>query len=299
MTTPSALPGLELRPPWPDEFPRLKALFKTSAPAGAFRPRVLVAPDPERIVGALLVSEPEAGREIAVCRFVLRPAFRTEATLEAFLGQAGDLARELGAHTLAFSSAGDTPDLSWLKARRATVFKETVFYEGDGFVFRERLAPLLRRAESQPGRFQMRPPRPEDYAELASILAAHGLMDEARALDRLARAYDPALCLVSTDGDRIAGALLTFPAANGRLHFESRVVAPAFMASSARINLGLLDALSARAYAAGFTAFLFSCQPHKERETVNFARRCGCRELRRQIVLHLPLELRGPPAAHP
>ena len=282
-------PGLELRPPWPDEIPRLKTIFNATGPIGAFRPLVLVAKEPERLVGGVLILEPDSPSGIVSCLLSVRPAWRGGAAHEALLDAAGALTRELGAHTIAFSFTGESPDVPWLESRGARIFQEDVFYEGNVLTFRERISPLLRRAREHAERFVVRPLREDDHAPVSSMVAAHGLMDEERARARLSRRYDPRLCMVCTEQDRIVGAILTISADNGRFYIENRVVAPDYMASSSSINLRLLDAISMVGQAAGFTSFRFSCQPGKDRETVNFARRCGCRAIRRQIRVHLRL----------
>lgn len=100
MADPSSPPLPLVRPPWPDELPRLADAF----PGLTFPPpvhlRVLVVPatsnSPERIVGVAALTGPAEGRSDGALRFAVRP--RQTATsgagelLDAILGVAREQA---------------------------------------------------------------------------------------------------------------------------------------------------------------------------------------------------------------
>ena len=100
----SLIPPAAVRPPWPDELPRLADAFPGLKWSTPLHLRVLVVPaaaaSPERLVGLAAVAESAPGATEAALILRVRARLADSPATDALLAEAIALARGLGARTL-------------------------------------------------------------------------------------------------------------------------------------------------------------------------------------------------------
>jgi hypothetical protein len=103
-----------IRPPWPDELPRLADAFPGLKWTASLHLRVLVMPataiSPERLVGLAAVAEPASGATDTALFLRVRARLVDSPAIDALLAEAIALARGLGLRTLTTGqTAGPDP----------------------------------------------------------------------------------------------------------------------------------------------------------------------------------------------
>jgi hypothetical protein len=281
---PTVLPeGFTLRAPWPDELPRLRDLFRGINPSIPHHLRILTRSDPERIVGGFMIGESGS------LHLRIRSSYTESPVHDALLTSARSLAEEAGIPRLVATLDGD--DLktkAFYLSRGAELTRTDRYYTGELSVLANRLHPLRKRAAATLDRYRVRPLQATDYDALAVMAQSHRLLNEARAAATLRTAYDHALSHVCLLGEKVIGALLARSMPRAQAYVEVRMVHPDHQSASGPINLLLLAASGDRAIQLGNTTFSLSCQPSKDHETVNLARRLQCRLTRERHTLLIP-----------
>jgi hypothetical protein len=111
-----------IRPPWPDELPRLADAFPGLKWTASLHLRVLVMPataiSPERLVGLAAVTEPASGTTDAALFLRVRARLVDSPTIDALLAEAIAFARGLGLRTLTTGQSA-SPDPREPVLRRA------------------------------------------------------------------------------------------------------------------------------------------------------------------------------------
>jgi N-acetylglutamate synthase-like GNAT family acetyltransferase len=102
------VPTLQVRPPWPDELPRIKQFLKGQrSPQETLYPAVLVAPAPERIVGAAALGH-TTGSSAGRFYSKFRPRIHQSTFCGPLVAYTESKARELGCTEL-ISESDDSP----------------------------------------------------------------------------------------------------------------------------------------------------------------------------------------------
>ncbi len=273
-------PDFTLRSPWPDELPRLEALLGPIPRHASLQARVLVRSAPERIIGGFVIAPPPAPHRPGALTTYLSPGYNKDGVHEKLLNAALDLAKAAQLPGLVATLPSTAPERALYLLHGATLLKAERFYEGDLEVAHRRLHPMLARLPAFAAGCVVRPLAAADHPTVAKMAHAHGLLNEARAESTLRSDYAHDLSLVCVAGEQIVGAMLVKPMDRGQIYVEIRMVHPEHAAQSGPINMLLITHACERCLAAGFTTFSLSCQPTKDVETVNFARRMRCREVR-------------------
>lgn len=283
-----ARPVCVVRPPWPDELPRLADAF----PQGRFnRPLhslLLVAPgSPERIVGFAGVLEPVDGRTGLTC--AIRPRFIDSPEADRLLAAAVRLARELGVREL--RTADDLPpDAPIAPALARAGFSHAVTQEiwelGTGVLvarldrLRARLARrpgLLRRLDDE---FTLEPLGAGNLPGVKALLAADDLLPSERrySLDTFlsACAYDPRLSLVVRRGERVVAVALV-KSQSRLLYVEAIAIAADLRGGMRSPLLSALHAIAQGNVRAELPGWILPLEPARAPAALRLARRSGGR----------------------
>jgi hypothetical protein len=286
-----------IRPPWPDELPRIQAAFPRLAYSAGLRPLILVTETrPERIVGVVGVTPPAAGVAFLTCSGRHHHSRQPEG--RALLDAAVSIARELGATSLASCDdlrEGD-PRLAWL---RNAGFSETHVDELwwiDITTMQQRLEPVHHRL-ARSGRL----------AKFAAGSLDAGALPEVRALVGQAGLLSPdRVCLAATPGDpgydaelstvvRREGkvvAVLLAKKQGRRAIVEARAVDPRLIGKFNLPNHLCFHRAVGIGLSQGLTELLFTANPAKEAETIRMARRFRGRMLSRTYHVSVTIQPR-------
>ena len=114
-------PPTVVRPPWPDELPRLADAFPGLAFTRPLHLRVLAVPatagSPERLVGVAALAAPAEGKPDATLAFVVRPRFvATEHTRELLAAILAAAREERFSSIVTHAPADATPRIDLLRA---------------------------------------------------------------------------------------------------------------------------------------------------------------------------------------
>jgi hypothetical protein len=267
-----------LRAPWPDELPRLKSFLRGTFSGHRSEAwlRILVAEEPERIVGAVAVSlEPAAHQAQFVMRLRQRALVAGQATK--LLGAARDLARQLGATTL--SSVLDTGDPlgGCLQDDGFNVIKTEEVWRLELAPLRARLQRVGARLERD-GSWTVRAPVVEDLERIRKLVAPYGFRDPQAIRFSSANAgaepgYDMNLStVVERDGDIIA-VLLGHGTRELSGHADVRAVASEWMAQSGLLNFLVLRRSVDAAISEGYQFTSLTVNTDRDHETRRLAER--------------------------
>jgi hypothetical protein len=285
-----------VRPPWPDELPRLADAFPKYPRHHATRPLLLLtsAGGVERIGGVAGVSDPVNG--MAALTLHLRPRFLAEpdAGLATLLDAVAGLARSLGAHTL-----HTTDSLTPADPRVTALRRHGFAHARTDEVWRTEFTEMLPRLDRVHQRLEtvgrlaghtVTPLAEADLPEVRALMLAAGLLRPERVFllpadDQAAsRGHHAALSPVVRRAGRLVGALLARYSGDG-VTFEAQAVDPACIGGLDLANHLTVRGVAQAGLAAGRTHMVFSADTAKAPATIRMARRMGGRRLNEFVVL--------------
>jgi GNAT superfamily N-acetyltransferase len=279
----SPVPNVEIRPPWPDEIPRLKGFLRGAfrlAPEGT-RVLVLGARDPERLLGAAVFS-PSAG-ETAPTMFTgslgLRPRALAAGHGSLLLRRVVEEVRKLQGRRLAFAAASRDAVGTLLESEGFSCSRTEEFWRLD-------LARIQARLERIAARFRLdaslrvRAARMEDRDPLIPLVTHYGLCEAHKIQFQDARCaheggYDCGLSSVVEHKGRIVGALLIRGSGGLTGHADVRAVAGEYLQKSGQLNFLLLQRSVSAALREGYQNSTLTVNPGRDAETRALAMRSG------------------------
>ncbi len=290
-------PACLVRPPWPDELPRIADAFPRGRVNRALHPLVLVAPgSPERMVGFAGVLEPLEGQTGLTC--ALRPRYLDSPDGDRLLSAAVHLARSLGARSI--RTIDDLPSGSpigpALKRAGFVVTATSEFWKLEIPALARRLGRSQVRLASDPrlGEFEVEPPGPADLPGVQTLLADAGLLspERRRALSPSdpGTGYTPALsAVVRQRGQVVAVALLKTQV--GAAVVDALVVDPSCRRGfHLPVHLALRHCTQA-CLAAGLSGLVFAADRERAKAALRIARRSGGRLAGGIEIFSQPLEV--------
>lgn len=273
---------LAVRPPWPDELPRLGALARPGRYTFAPWLWVLVAGEVERIVGAASFAYPDEPGKAGLLRLQLRGPWRwrdeTLPLIQAALAQA----RAVGCREVHFRDHGDETLDSLLKKAGFVLLGVNEVWSFPLAHAQQRLEPLAKAARTRLARrhrLELREPSEADLPQLRSVLAAARLqLPEGLTLasgrepgPNITPAYS---ALVFLDQE-LAAVLLSRRDTQTRATVQTRLVLPAWHQLSSWLNVLFLQHTTAMAAGDGITTVSFQGRRGVHDETLNLAKRFG------------------------
>lgn len=290
-------PGFEVRAPWPDELDRLGELLDTESFHTSPHLRVLVAADPERLVGAAAL-EPKGGAGTASrLHLRIRPRFLEATAAASLIDAAASLARVHGLLPVEIHDRRERLPGRLLEEAGFRLHRTEQVWEMPTAALHRRVKAVLpssvRRLERL-GRIWQGPPAGEHVEAMARLLRDHGLAGEVgigfeddppsapdgqRAREKAIERFDRALSHVVAINGTVAAVLLIQDAGASRCFAKYRAVAPEFLAHSAAINPSLMNGPLEVFPSRGITRILLTAQVGRQDETVQMARRSGGRLL--------------------
>lgn len=269
------------RPPWRDELPRLRSFFRRRPLGpGAWQLQVLLADDPERIVGVVGVRCEGARAEL---RLEWRPGIENLVTPGDWLAFAREEASSAGSTELVCEAEGEGAIDRALEQAGFAESRVEELWEIAVEPMRARLQRILPRCEIPEG-WSVRQPEVRDGAAIAKIVSPYGLLG-ARRIEETLRgtgpggAYDLGLSALVESASGPIGVVLLKEGAGALPLVEIRAVAPEVDAQSGLVNLLLLQRITTAVHQRGLAGALLTINPARDRETLNFARRTGARRL--------------------
>lgn len=267
-----------LRAPWPDELPRLKSFLRGTFSGHSSEAwlRVLVAEEPERIVGAIAVSRELASQQ---AQFVMRLRQRALVAGQAakLLGAARDLARPLGATSLSTVLDTGDPIGGCLRDDGFTLVKTEQ-------VWRLELARMQARLQRAGARFKrddgwtVRAPVVEDLERIRTLVAPYGFRDSQAIRFRVpsegnSSGYDMNLSSVVECEGRVVAVLLIHGTLELCGHVDVRAVAREVFSKSGWLNFLMLRRSVEVALAEGYQFTTLTVNTARDHETRRLAER--------------------------
>lgn len=293
MTVAATMP-LTVRPPWPDEISRLKAFLAGSLQgAKAVHLLVLVAADPERIVGAAAVRETTEGVKDGSAEIALkaRPRQLENGGARMLMDAVLDKALTLGYKKLVAAPATGAPHIPLLRKYGFERVKTEELWQVELNKMKIRLDRLVDRVRL-PQEWSVRTPNPADLPQLVELSATYGFLQADRIQfdgpgDAPGTHFDAAGCTVIENEGHIIAALLAKGGIGGNGHIDARMVHPSAMQMSGALNLHLLHHSIKAGLSMGFSTVTLTVNTSRDRETRNLARRTGGKCIQSKDLLHL------------
>lgn len=273
--------SLQVRPPWPDELPRL-ATFFPQEPLHSCHLFVLAAPEPERLLGAAVVRVQAATAKLR-CR--LRPRVLHERRGEPLLSAALAAARGQGARRVIARPAPDTPEERFLREHGFQGAETTETWQINLERLKMRLDQISESRE-QRAVLTVRAPVAADEAQLAGLFSSIPperlrLRDEE---DSREGGFAPNISTVVFSGDRLIGALLLRGGYSLQCQVDLCAVAPDF--ASATVASALLRRSVHELLKEGYVSATLRTKDLPEARAVrNLACRSGGTAGRRSLLL--------------
>ncbi len=276
-------PPTVIRPPWPDELPRIAAAFPDLRSEGPLDPLVLIAPEPdERIVGVATINHPSDSAP-ARLQCVVRPRF-ADATAR-LLRAAVDRARAVGFCGLyaELPDSGNSPLPQPLAEVGFACRRSEELWQIQLATAIDRLAPiaesLLKRGAA--AGLSAGPALPAHTDQIAALATAAHLLapDRIRFTDTDGRGFDRTLSTVVSHGDRVVAAILVRRQPPNAL-VETRVAAPDHIGKANLPNALLLVRSMQEGQKAGLENFVLTANPASAAETIRMAQRFSGQKLR-------------------
>ena len=292
MTADDAIPPCCVRPPWPDELPRIAATFSKFVLAQAVSPLALVtaAGGVERIVGVAGVTDPVDG--IAGFSLAARPRFLHRDGLRPLIEAAVTLARNGGATALV-----TVDDLRIDDARLAALRQEDFETKGQQEYWSVDVAALSARVERRPARpdttdrpehFRTVPLADEHLTAVRTLMTAETLLDRREiilATESAGSGFDPNLSFVVTVEGSLAGVVLARRSGKETILVEAVAVARAWRTAPNWAHLAMARTFVQAASKSGGKRVVFSVDPKKPGEPMRMARRTAGRLLGEYVQL--------------
>jgi hypothetical protein len=274
------LPDCEIRPPWPDEWPRLNDAFPRSRVTETLQPLVLVTRGaPERLVGFAGVFSPVA--DVARFTLALRPRFVSSVHAGGLIAAAARIAERAGARRL-ITCDNFRPDDS-----HVMVLERNGFGRQPVEFWSVQLAGILThlaRIETRLSRVTrslalvIEPLAATGLPAVRELIAARqllpGLEIVLASADR-ARGFESDLSFTVRIGAVLCGALLARRGAGDVVHIAAEAVAPPPGIRSARVHQALLFATLTAAQNIGGRRLVFPLEPATPRDIRRLAIRHG------------------------
>jgi hypothetical protein len=277
---PPTIPACLVRPPWPDELPRLADAFTPASFNRPLHPLVLIVPGtPERIAGFAGVLEPVEGRSGLTC--LLRPRYLDSPEGDRLIATALGLARSLGARSV--STADDLPPrdpLGPVLLRAGFTLESTrEIRELSLAALAARLERIRTRASAGPDladHFVIESLTATHLPKVMTLLAAIGLLSPARrhSLELPTPGHDPALSFVIRRDDRILAAALVKARPRGAF-LDVLAVDPGHRGGLYTPGCLILWAVVQACLAAGLPALIFVADREGTKGLLQNARRAG------------------------
>ncbi|MBX3743869.1 MAG: hypothetical protein KF833_01040 [Verrucomicrobiae bacterium] len=282
-----------MRAPWPDELDRLGDLLDTEGFRTPPHLRVLVAADPERLVGAAAL-EPGAGTGAAGrLQLRIRPRFLEAPAAASLIDAAATMARVHGHLPLEIQDRRERLPGRLLEQAGFVLHRTEQVWEMPTAGLHRRVKAVLpssvRRLERL-GTVWHGIPANEHVEAMARLLRDHGLAGEAgigfedeaasapdgrpaggNAIER----FDRALSHVVFVNGVLAGVVLIQDIGASRCFTKYRAVAREYLAHSAAINPTLMNGPLEVFPTRGITRVLLTAQVGRQDETAQMARRSG------------------------
>ena len=279
-----------IRPPWRDELPRLKSLLRQESvnPPGG-RPLVLVARDPERLVGAAVLTA--AGQTgILACR--LRPRVILDGRAAPFIDAVIYLAREEGLTRLQIAVPPSSPERSFWEEQGFEFFASREQWQiGLGGV-KARLERLERRREIRP-EWLARALSEADRAGLDSWLESHQAANTATVDSQPtpgASVLRPDLSTVIEEHGRLLAALLVRERGGAVCHVDLLTVTPEIRGGVSLLCEKLLRRSTREMLRQGYGAVTATIVRPDEIAARNLANRCGGKVTGKTLLLTRKLQ---------
>ncbi len=286
--------GFEIRPPWPDEIPRIVAAFPQVRRDAIAYPLVAVVTTGgvERIVGLAAISPPVSG--ISGFSLVLRPRYLDTPVAGALVTPLAQLARDLGAVKLLTLDelSPDDPRRRALERFGFSLHQELEIWATPLAPIRERVDRVRRRLHHT-ARHRPLQPRPLSIADLDEVrtlmTSEHLLSGEEIDLGHSAtpHRFDPRLSFVVREEGQLAGAILARTLGAGRILIAAEAVGPRWRGGRDLVHHALLGAVIDEASKQGATEFTYSVDATRKVDTARMARRSGSRLVSRCVRLLL------------
>lgn len=284
-----SIPQLSVRPPWPDERPRLKTFLQNFNPGEASEAHlfVLQADNPERIVGAAaLVVEAPATREdpnlspYGRLSIKIRPRFVRNDAAKLLFADVLDRANELKLEQLSAEvSTGDSLTTSALAEAGFEHRKTEELWRLDLPLLQRRLQRIAR-ARPLPETWLARAPAEADLPVLGKMAEHYRFRQSGdirfdAASDRPGTHYSAELSsVIEADGSLLA-AVLAKASTGLNCHTDLRLTTSEVRSQSARLNLALLSRSVPIGIAAGYATTTLTVNTARDRETRHLAIRSG------------------------
>lgn len=285
-------PATLIRPPWPDELPRLADAFPRFSRPQEFCPLLLLTESGgiERMVGLAGVCDSVNG--VAGLTLAVRPRFLGGAGIAALLDASARTARDAGASRLITSDDLRPGDLrlAALERNGFNVSRRLELWSTAVDRIRERVERVQARlaAAGRAGRFTAEPLRAEHLPAVRGLMAVEHLLEGREitlAGEGAGRGYDPAVSFVVFSGSELAGAILARRAGGEAVTVEAEAVAPKWRGGTDLVHHALFHACIQAAAAGGAQRFVYTVETAGQVDTRRMARRSGSRLLGEGVQL--------------
>jgi GNAT superfamily N-acetyltransferase len=267
--------SLAVRPPWADELPRLKPFFRDEPLVGPWRLFTLVAPNPERILGAAALK---AVGERVELRCQLRPRAQSEGRGKTLLEAALASARESGLKRVTSRPPAGSPQEKFLRAHGFIEFEAEEIWRVDLAALKNRLEPLTVRIQKSSD-YSIRAPGEKDLPKLTALFGSHRLGSAAQICVRSTTnpgGFDNEISSVIEDSSgRLLAALLG--RGSNSLNCRATLCATANNApwASGSLFATVLQRGISEARAQGYLTVSFTVNPARDISLRNLARRAN------------------------
>lgn len=296
----SSVPPVTVRPPWPDELPRIAATFPRFTPQQTVHPLIALtrAPGgPERIVGIAGVFPPL--RDVAGLTLSLLPRFHAAGPVSALVAAASEAARGAGARQLLTLDelAPTSPLVAFLEGAGFRLKERTGFFSTNLADIRTRVdrvqARLARNVRSETAGSL----RPEPLAEthlpaVRALIQSERLLEgEQIALDEAGgpRGYSPRFSFVVRHAGELAGVLLARQVDAATVAVGAEAVSPRWRRGPNLVQPALYRACIDAAADAGIERFVHTANTAGGINPGRMARHPGRKPLRETVRLERPL----------
>ena len=287
-----------VRPPWPDELPRLADVFRGYPFQRASRPLLLLTSSGgvERIAAVAGGFEPVDG--VAGLTLHARPRYlaMTETGLATLLEAAAAAASEAGVTKLITTDdlrTGD-PRVAALERNGFTVSRRLEVWATELARIQERVERVQARLDhaGRTNRFHAEPMRAEYLPAVRMLMATEHLLEGQEITladigETTGRGYEPTLSFAVFAGDTLAGAILARRAGTEAVAVEA--VAPAWRGGGDLVHHALFRACIQTSAALGARQFIYTVDTAGHVDTGRMARRSGSRLLGEGVQLARPL----------
>ena len=289
-----------VRPPWPDELPRLADVFRGYPFQRASRPVLLLTSSGgvERIAAVAGWFEPVDG--VAGLTLHARPRYlaMTEIGLATLLESVAAAASEAGVTKLITTDDLRTADprVAALERNGFTVSRRLELWATDLARIQERVERVQARLDhvGRTNRFHAELMRAEYLPAVRTLMATEHLLEAQEiTLDDIGeitgRGYDPTLSFAVFAGETLAGAILARRAGTEAVAVDAVAVAPAWRGGGDLVHHALFRACIQTSASLGARQFIYTVDTTGHVDTVRMAQRSGSRRLGEGVQLARPL----------